>query len=373
MIAGAGPAGATCALALQGSGLNVALVDKCQFPRDKICGDSIPGPALKILRKVLPNSPKEDLLPEDTNRIRSSTLLTSSGSRIDIHWKAEAYNCRRTSFDQFLLHLVRDHTDIHVYEADKIDEVIAGDQVTLHLETSGRSLECDLVIGCDGANSIISQTLGNNQSINPESCIALRAYYKDVGSPEETNVFHLLKNIPGYFWIFPLGGGVFNVGMGLRKNVSDAKINIKEAFRSAIEENAMIREKFNHATILSAIEGFKLPMGGYRGRISGQRFMLAGDAAGLIDPLQGHGIDKAMHSGMLAAQLAVRCFRHHDFSETFISGYDDSVEKSIGKELRRNYRIMQLLYRLPWMISLLAVVTTNKKVKDLLLKGFYIS
>jgi len=371
VIVGAGPAGTICALALRGSGLRVAMIDKGEFPRDKICGDSIPGPALKVLRKVLNGFTMEVELPDMMQRIRTSSINTTSGKAVQIIWKGIAFNCRRTIFDQFLLDLVKQHTNTHIYLGEKVDRVVFNNHVAVHLEKSDRYLKCDLVIGCDGANSVVSKNSGNPLTDLTESCIAMRAYFKGIDSPEDCNAFYLLKNVPGYFWMFPLGNGHFNVGIGFRTSNSRKKLNIKEEFKNAIEENPLIREKFRKAEKLSNSEAFSLPMGGYRGRISGEKYILAGDAARLIDPLQGHGIDKAMQSGFLAAQQAIRCFHHLDFSSKRISEYDQSIAKSIGKELRRNHRIMKLLAAQPWLINLIAVLTMNNSIKNSFLRRFY--
>lgn len=371
VIAGAGPAGTICALALRDAGLSVALVDKSTFPRDKICGDSIPGPALKILQQVLGNSSKETVLPDDKQRIYSSAIRTASGRTVRIEWKAEACNCKRLSFDRFLLDLVKKQTDTHVYEGEKIDQVVVNDGISLHLVESDRQLECSLVIGCDGANSIVARRLATRSANHSENCIAVRSYFRDVDSPVDSNMFYLLEKHPGYFWIFPLGNGHFNVGIGIRNHSNAGKINIRETFRDTMENNPLISGLFRHATMISGPEGFRLPMGEYNGNLSGERFILAGDAAGLIDPLLGHGIDKAMQSGFLAANQAIRCFNECDFSKRFISSYDAAVDRRIRRELRRNKAIMKLLWTWPRLIETLAVLSERSWSKKLLLAGFY--
>ena len=371
VIVGAGPAGTACALALGNSGLKVALVDKSKFPRNKTCGDAIPGPALRIVEKFLNNSKKEFEKLELKQQIRSSSIHTQKGRPIQINWKTKAYNSPRTSFDNFLLDLVKESTNTDIYEGIVIDQIIKEDKISLIGRSKNLLLRCDLVVGCDGANSIVSRAFDEISFSKSRSCLAVRAYYENVDSPEDSNEFYLLKDSPGYFWIFPLGNGNYNVGLGFTTNhIAQSKLNIKKTLIENIEHNPILNRKFKNAKIKSKIEGFKLPIGGQKVKISGERFLLAGDAAYLIDPLQGHGIDKAMQSGLLAAQQIQKCFKHKNFSAQFISEYDSIVNKVIGKELRRNFHLMKLLHRIPWLIEGLAIMTSNRKIRDLLQKIF---
>ena len=100
--------------------------------------------------------------------------------------------------------------------------------------------------------------------------------------------------------------------------------------------------------------------------LSGDGFLLAGDAAQLIDPLQGHGIDKAMLSGIYAAQQAMTCFDLNCFDSNITKNYDQKIYNSIGVELARNKKITYLLYKIPWLVDLIASL-----IKITFLKKFF--
>ena len=109
-IVGAGPAGTACALALRASGLRVALLDKAQFPRDKVCGDAVPGQAFKALRQLDPAFAEQlwQLQPRDD--VRDSRLVAPSGTSLTLQWTLPSFNSPRETFDAALLDLVRQHS-----------------------------------------------------------------------------------------------------------------------------------------------------------------------------------------------------------------------------------------------------------------------
>ena len=370
VIIGAGPAGASCALALRNSGLKVALIDKDKFPRDKTCGDAIPGPALKYLEEIIDESVKEFNDFKLKQRVNSSTIYLSSGASLKINWKAKAYNCTRISFDNFLLGLVKKHTETSIYEGVFIKDISRSDRkIHINARNTDFSISCDMLVGSDGANSIVSKTLNLNLPYKSPEGFALRAYYENVDSPKDSNEFYSLNGFQGYFWIFPLQENVYNVGIGMLRSDLVKAFDIKKYFHEIISNHPIISKKFNHAKIKSNVEGFKLPLGGQQMKLSGERYILAGDAAHLVDPLQGHGIDKAIKSGMLAAQHIKRCFNHNNFSLIFNTAYDSIIYAIIGKELKKNLRLMKLSIRFPWLVRLAFPIITGNI--DLFLKLFY--
>lgn len=130
-IIGAGPAGTSCALALRNSGLKVALIDKSKFPRDKTCGDAIPGPSLKFLKEIQKDFITDLQGFEDKHKIKSSILYLANGESLEINWKTDAYNSRRFHFDEFLLNQVKKHTKVSIYEGIRIKTITREEQKLL--------------------------------------------------------------------------------------------------------------------------------------------------------------------------------------------------------------------------------------------------
>ena len=158
-IIGAGPAGTACALALRQSGLRVALLDKAQFPRDKVCGDAIPGHALKALRQLDPAFADGLWQLQPLDAVQQSRLVAPNGDSLWMRWKLPSFNSPRTAFDAALLALVRANSPAEILENTGLKTLrIEADHVRL-TTTNGAEITCRLVIGCDGANSVVRRQL----------------------------------------------------------------------------------------------------------------------------------------------------------------------------------------------------------------------
>ena len=355
-IVGAGPAGTACALALRHSGLRVALLDKAQFPRDKVCGDAVPGHALKALRQLDPALADALWQLQPLDAVRQSRLVAPNGASLALQWKLPSFNCPRETFDDALLALVRTHTATTVLENTSLKDLrIAADHVRLQL-AQGPEITCQLVIGCDGANSVVGRKLLPEPRLaRAHHCVGVRAYFEDIAGAESgTTEFFLTRDyLAGYCWLFPVGQGRYNVGLGmLAEVVAKHRVDLKETMLRLLATHPELAARFAGAKQLGPIVGFGLPLGGGRVRpISGSRFMLCGDAASLIDPLQGHGIDTAMQSGMLAAAQATACFVQQDFSASIMAQYDAQVAAKIGRKLAKSYRLMRFLSTKPWLVN----------------------
>ena len=356
-IVGAGPAGTACALALRGSGRRVLLLDKAAFPRDKICGDAIPGHALKALRQLDPAY--ADALWQLAPRadVRRSRLVAPNGSSCYLHWKLPTFNSPRLDFDAALLALVRQHTPTEIWESaalKTIDILPAGARLRL---ADGREVTARLVVGCDGAQSVVGRRLLPEPRLaRAHHCAGVRAYFENVGESESdtTEFFFSRSHLAGYLWLFPVGAGRCNVGLGMLSEVVAAhKIDLRQLLLHHLATHPALAGRFAQARQLGPVRGFGLPLGGGRQRpASGAGFVLCGDAASLIDPLQGHGIDLAIRSGVLAAAQARRCFEKQDFSADFMRHYDAALRQQLGPQLARSYRLMRLLGTRPWLLNL---------------------
>src|SRR5207342_3032720 len=137
-------------------------------------------------------------------------------------------------------------------------------------------------IVADGDRSVIAKKYGG-KTVEPDHyCGGIRAYYKNVSGMHKQNFIelHFLKELlPGYFWIFPLADGSANVGAGmLSKSLSKKKVNLRDAMLKVIAENPTIKDRFKDATLEGKILGWGLPLGSKKRKVSGNNFMLTGDA-----------------------------------------------------------------------------------------------
>nr|WP_262906124.1 geranylgeranyl reductase family protein [Hymenobacter terricola] len=354
-IIGAGPAGTACALALRKSGRRVALFDKALFPRDKVCGDAIPGHALKALRQLDPTFAEGLWHLQPLDAVRQSRLVAPNGDSLWMRWKLPSFNSPRETFDAALLDLVRTHSTTEIRENTGLKSLkIEAGQVRL-TTTAGAEITCQLVIGCDGANSVVRRQLLPAPLDRAHHCAGVRAYFENIKGAEAglTEYFFTKDYLQGYLWIFPVGAGRYNVGLGmLAETVARHKVDLKKLLPELLTGHPALAGRFDNATQHGGIQGFGLPLGGGRTvPVSGARFLLCGDAASLIDPVQGHGIDTAMQSGILAAAQAEACFAKQDFSAEAMRQYDAQVALKISRKLAKSYRLMRFLSNKPWLVN----------------------
>ena len=129
-----------------------------------------------------------------------------------------------------------------------------------------------------------------------------------------------------------------------------------------IAKDPVLKARFKNAKLEGDVKGFGLPLGSKKRPISGEGFMLVGDAASLIDPFTGEGIGNALYSGMFAAEQAARCLEANDFSAAFMQNYDHAAYQRMWSELKLSHR-MQKLVNFPWLFNL--VVNKARKNRTL--------
>ncbi len=354
IIVGAGPAGTTCALALKHAGLRVAVLDKATFPRDKICGDAIPGSVVKALKAIDPKYAAALEAFSEKVTIRSTRVVAPNNRYFDIHWKNIAYNSPRLDFDNFLFELAQQETKADFYQETALRSVaIDPDKVVISCE-NGQEFQSAIVVGCGGAHSILAKQLAHIQVDRQHHMGAVRAYYKQVsGIRDELTEIYLLKTyLPGYLWVFPLPHGRVNVGFGmLSQTISERKVNLGNALKDIIATHPLLKERFSKAVLEGPIKGFGLPTGSRKLKVSGERFLLCGDAASLIDPISGDGIGNAMWSGKIAADQIIQCVQQQNFSAEMMSAYDDALYAKLWPELSKHAALQKFLSNKSWVIN----------------------
>ena len=366
IIVGAGPAGCACAMALKNSGLRVAIIDKHQFPRDKVCGDAIPGRAIKFLHEIDPQFAQR--LAAFTEKLPTrSTLCYYNNKKLDFTWTLEAYTVTREHFDNFLFANLKNSTDIHTVEGIAVSDIVrSANGYTIIAKDSNKRYECTMLIGADGINGVTAKKLTARQMDRKHHVAGVRAYYSGVSGMEDTctEVYFDKKYLPGYFWVFPIKGGMVNAGMGILSDmVVRNKINVKNAFYDFIDRSPVLKEKFKNAQFIGTLQGCGLPMGSRWVNMCGDHFLLVGDAASLIDPVSGDGIGNAVLSGKLAAEQVKQCFASNDFSAAFVKNYDHVLYKRAGADMRRKTKVLKTMARMPFLFNAAFIVGQNRVIK----------
>ncbi len=300
VVVGAGPAGSAAALVLARGGARVALVDKASFPRDKACGDLIGPRAARLLGDLgleLPGPlPVGDLVVIGPSGGRA-LLRARSG----LSYPGHGWALRRRELDRWLRQAALEAGAQEVQA--RVDGVEAGGRpATVHLDGRG-ALTADVVIGADGSTSTVAATCG---LVDPGSILwgfAVRTYVpKEVElpvvafwDPEPGRAF------PGYGWLFPGPGGWANAGLGTgvghdrRKGM--AATRGLEGFLAHLHHLGLLGPE-----PCSARLGGWVKMGMVGTVPAGDGVLLVGDAAGMVNPLQGEGISQALDTGAAAAR-----------------------------------------------------------------------
>ncbi len=371
-IVGAGPAGAFAALFLAKKGIPCTLVDKAVFPRDKICGDGISGWVLTILHELDPAMLQRLSVQPYIMHSHGIRIVAPNYKQLDLPFFNDesmgsgippGFTGRRIDFDNFMIDEVRKRKEINFIQNTEIINYSKNKNGIELTTAAGEKIGSRIVIFSNGANSRFAKDPGGMIRNKKNTMTGIKAYYKGVTGFHDKNYveLHFFKELlPGYFWIFPLPNGEANVGIGLdQKRISLRKLNLKDKMFELIETVPYLKERFIHAEMVSKVQAYSLPLWDGKRKISGDHFMLAGDAASLIDPVTGEGVGHAAISGMYAAEQAERCLKSNDFSSGFMGNYDLSLMNRIGRELSISSKIPRFI-QYPWLFNMMV----NKGVKS---------
>lgn len=375
VIAGAGPSGSISAFMLSGHGLKVAILDKNIFPRDKICGDAISADVVNQLFKIDTSIGKTFVNEVEKQNSGGVTFIAPNNKKLEISFTnpntpdAGGFISKRMDFDNFLFNQIKSKKNIQIFEDEKITDIVH-EQDSLLVKSQNSTFKCDMILGADGANSIVRNKLSKNKIERNHHSAGVRQYFENVKGFSEKNSIelHFYKElIPGYFWIFPLPNNRANVGLGiLSRTVAEKNLNLREKLNEIIKSHPELRERFSEAKPLEKVQGFGLPIGSKKRQISGDRYLLLGDAAGLIDPFTGEGIANAIRSARVAAEHVLVSFRENRFDAKFNRSYDKEIYKRMWTELRLG-RSLQMLLKYPRLFNFLVnKADKNDSVKKLI-------
>lgn len=313
IVVGAGPGGSAAAYHLAQSGLNVALLEKTTFPREKVCGDGLTPRAVKSLVAMgIDTSQTAGWIHNKGLRIHGG------GVRLEIPWPELAsfpdYGLVRPRLDlDYLLVQQAVKAGAQLHEATTVNGPLLDERtgrVVGVTAKDGREFRAPLTIAADGVSGRLALSLGITRREDRPMGVAARRYF---ASPR-TNDDYLeswleLRDqngelLPGYGWVFGVGDGTSNVGLGI--------LNTTDAFRHTDYRVLMERWlstlpaewQFTQEHATGPVRSGALPMGFNRTPHYARGLLLIGDAGGAVNPFNGEGIAYAMESGQLAAEVA---------------------------------------------------------------------
>jgi len=372
IIVGGGPAGTTCALYAERMGLKVLLVDKKKFPRDKICGDAISGKSIQYLQELGLDKEVEKV----PHVLVYSVVFSSPNEKVinipfassEHEAKMYGFICRRYYFDNVLFQAAK--KKVEALEGIAVEDLIIENGQVRGVKGKAEdgtefSATAKVVVGADGFSSIVARKMGCYDHDPDHWLVATRAYYRGVKDLHDWIELHYIEDIiPGYFWIFPADDGLANVGMGmLYSKLKKKRIRLRYAHEAATR-SPFFKQRFEDAELIGDIQGWNLPVGSKRRQIHGNGFLLAGDAAGLIDPFTGEGIGNAMCSGKIAAETLAEVCQGNDFSAKKLQLYPRKLWQRLGPELRMEYTLQRVGQIKPIINFVVGKAAKNADVRD---------
>ncbi len=301
VVVGAGPGGSAAAHFLSRRGLDVLLLDRATFPRDKTCGDGLTPRALRVLDAM-------GILDEVRGlgcSVSSYEVVAPNGraTRAPIAGAPGALVVPRLKLDNVILSraLASGASFEQGVTVTRVEPTASG--VLVHAE--GRNpLRGRVAIVATGAATSVLRRSGILQR-QPRAMLAARAYFANL-QRDVAAAFQLRFDAvptPGYGWVFPVGGRAANVGVGFlpRRHSAPAHDAMK-----AFTHSTMIAGMLHGAQQVGPVKGYPIRVDFLRAPTFGQNTLLVGEAAGLVNPLTGEGIDYALESGRIAADHVVQ-------------------------------------------------------------------
>ncbi|MGI8570613.1 MAG: NAD(P)/FAD-dependent oxidoreductase [Methylocella sp.] len=350
IIAGAGPAGAAAACHLARSGASVILLDRAIFPRDKVCGDFV-GPSALVELDSLGVSPMDGYA--QTNIARRAALYIVGEELISRPFPeiegmpSHGRVIPRLSLDQFIVDAARSAGAL-VMEGCSLANFAAGPDAVAVVAASSNgqlTLRARLLIGADGSSSKVARLMRGSAPPRRDRFIAARAYFANVEGPDDQLDLYFDRSCyPGFYWLFPSGNGEANVGLGMALETWPAH-NLTPALmlRRLMRDDAALAARLRNARLLGKIVGWPLMTYNYRLKIVADRVMLIGDAASLINPLNGEGIQYALLSARWAAETLAPCLRDDDFSAWALAPFAARVESEMRYDMALARLIVQFV------------------------------
>ena len=345
IVVGAGPAGSTAAKILGEAGLSTLLLDKSAFPRDKPCGGGISARVIQrfpYLEAALASIP--------VNWVNKVYLESPAGFAVDYRSEAPLYlMIRRCEFDNLLFSLARKHVEFQAPALVRKVAVGAGG-VTVAAEVDGetREYQCKLVLGCDGANSIVARGSGlRTGSVQADYAIDMmeETPYQELNLPERDRmyVYYRIRSHYGYGYVFPKANHV-NLGVGFKLDYYLSKLRGEHyAHHSSFIEGLASKQLISGRSNRANFRAFPLPISGPLPRTSSDRVLVSGDAGGFVNALTAEGIYYAMVSGEHAARTAIAAVKANDFTNRTLVRYEQSWKQEIGVELEKSVAFQKLL------------------------------
>lgn len=370
LVVGAGPAGSTAAYHLARQGIEVALLEKSGFPREKVCGDGLTPRAVRHLVRM-----GVDTAAPGWSRNRGLRFV-SRGVTLEVDWPEghsfPGYGLTRTrhDFDQLLAEraaaagaVLHTGTKVTAPLRDAAGR-ITGVSAACGPDGAARDFSAPVVIAADGVASRLGLAMGVTRLGKRPVGTAVRRYYRSPAKHQDPYLESWLdlrradgQILPGYSWIFPLGDGRVNVGLGVLNDSRTGTTDVRAMLAPWLERTPGEWGLHGEEQADGPLRGAALPMGFNRLPHYHQGLLLIGDAGGMVNPCNGEGIAYAMEAGELVADLVPQALSRPagPSRERVLERYPREIATRLGRYYRFG-RVFSSLMARPLFTSL---VTRN--------------
>lgn len=340
VVVGAGPAGCCAAVHLKKAGVDVLLLDKAVFPRDKVCGDGVPGKTVPLLNEIG--------MPSETVRqrgvlIRRLSVQAPGGDTITAESpdRSSGGVCiAREDFDELLVQRA----------VACLDQVWTGMQVVDSVRGSGhahaltvrdvrtgevRTLGARVIIGADGAHSTIARCYAMAPCDRATSLFGIRMYCQCDRFDQAAHILYDERLLPGYAWFFPVAATRVNAGLIVTSDMARQQgSRLSGLLRQIVSRHCAPGQSPVPAELQGRLQGWPLPVAAGRVARVGDGVLLVGDAGAFVNGLTGGGIYNALLTGRLAARVASECLRKNDTRHSELSRYDRLWQRELASSFQ---------------------------------------
>ena len=361
IVVGAGPGGAATAAHLARRGVDVLLVDRERFPRDKVCGDFVGPVALGELASLAVGGldfPRSNIINRAGVHLDGQLLIERPFPEVE-GFMPYGRVLPRLDLDAWVLSIAERTGSRIVHDFHASDFEYASDGTVQVKSMHGNcTLRARVVVGADGSNSTIARLLRGGSPARADRIVAVRAYYERVTGPaDRADLYFSSESFPGYYWLFATSADTANVGVGmLLDTVPPTRDHLRDLLNRLIDSDGALRERLGAATLKGKVVGWPLTTYNPALPLVGDRVLLVGDAGGLINSLNGEGIQYALLSGRWAAETIVDALAAGDLSERGLTPYAQRVHRELRYDLGVSRLVVKLIsYRAlnpVWLLAL---------------------
>jgi geranylgeranyl reductase family protein len=347
LIVGAGPAGSSAAITLARLGYSVALLDREQFPREKLCGDFINPSNWPILRAL---GVERDILARAHQRVTGFRITSVAGDQAECllpltSGEPFGLGLSRAALDHILVEKAQGEnvTVLQSCRIQSLEREETGWRIGFNACGSAETLRAQVLIGADGRHSWVAHRLGLAGSADMRGrAVAFQLRLRCRGGFGDRVEIHLFPG--GYVGLLGLGGNLINLCLAVEKDRLPDDRPFARLLESRLPLNPHLKTILNRSEPAGELRS-TYPVYFSPRRSYGNNVLLAGDAARVNEPVSGEGIYFALKSGLLAAETTDAAFRAGDFSAARLRGYESSCRSEFRLRRGVNALIRALIYR----------------------------